>query len=294
MGPLELHVVRFRDVPVLQEVLASASLLVEVRDARIPMLSAAWPLPRRFQAKERVLVLNKTDRAEPNETARWVEELRRQGQTVLTASAIAPGQAVAGLRTLLQERGDARRGRALLRAAIIGLPNVGKSTLLNALVRASRSATGDRPGITVGKQWVKLGPAAYLLDSPGAMPLADGIERRLPEQAFKLALCRILPDGRVEPEDVAVAFLEWLRRPRASARASGPYAELLAAQTPPFETLDLLARRLSLLAPGGRPDSSAAARRIMVDFASGKLGRFTLERVPQAPTRPESQEARSR
>ncbi|MBI3894042.1 MAG: 50S ribosome-binding GTPase [Candidatus Wallbacteria bacterium] len=273
---------RFRDLPVLQEVLSSANLLVEVRDARIPSLSAAWPLPRRFQDKERLLVLNKTDRAVPEQTVLWAEHFRRQGLTVLTASALAPGQAVARLRKLLEQRGEARRGRTLLRAAVIGLPNVGKSTLLNVLARAGRAATGDRPGITVGKQWVKMGPSAYLLDSPGAVPLADGIEKRLPGEYFKLALCRIVPEGRLEAVDVASAFLSWLREAGGGVCAEGFYGPELLEAASAEETLDRLARRLALLGPGGRPDSSAAARRIMVDFASGKLGRYTLERVPAA------------
>ncbi|MBI4870013.1 MAG: 50S ribosome-binding GTPase [Candidatus Riflebacteria bacterium] len=269
-----------RDIPVLTHILEDANLLVEVRDARLPTLSAATPLPRRFREKERIVVLNKADRAEPSMTDRWVSLLARDGVRVIAASAISPGKVLGRLRQLLEQRAVQRRGRSLVRAAVIGFPNVGKSTLLNGLVGSARARTGDRPGITRGRQWVKLGPNVYLLDSPGAIPLADDLERRLPDQAFKLALCRILPEGRLDALEVACGFIAWLRAAVAPPELPGAAVRLLDPATSPLETLEALARSLSLLAPGGRPDTSAAARRVMVDFAAGRLGRLTLEEPP--------------
>lgn len=252
-------------------------LVFEILDARIPASSHNPEIKPLLGARPLVLVLNKADLASEPATGRWLDYFRRQGLIALRVEATAGH----GIREMVQAAGRimeekwaamAARGRRrpALRAMVVGIPNVGKSTLINRLAGEGRARTGDRPGITRGKQWIVVDSRLELLDLPGILPpRADK-----PEFRERLAITGALGDEAYDPVETALALLVFLLRedPTALARRYGvePVPEA-------SKMLSSLARARGCLLPGGEVDMARAALVLLREFRAGKLGRFTLE-----------------
>lgn len=264
---------------VLKDRLQVVDMVIEVGDSRIPFSSRFTEAASLIGSKPTLLVLAKPDLAEEGATAIWAREL---GAIVVDCRT---GQGLGAVRKRLAElkaqidqkmKGRGRLPRAA-RVMVVGLPNVGKSSLINRLAGKKKAPTGDKPGITRAAGWIRLGGDVDLLDTPGLIPprLDD------PVIAFKLALVGAVSDEAYDPEDVARAALPWLTQHYPEALAHYATAPNAAGLEGP-EGLELLARSRNWLSQG-RPDNPRAARSLLHDLQDGSLGRMTWDRPPGRP-----------
>lgn len=230
-------------------------LVLEVRDARLPRATSVVRLHRRLKDKPTVVLLNRDDLADPARTRAWLKHLAEKGIRAFKGV----GTRAASLRTLraaLLEH-KARRGR--LRIAVVGAPNTGKSSVINALTRRKTAVTQNKPGVTKQVRWIPLDAKAEILDTPGVLEpkIANA------ETAWQLALCGVLPESAFDVEQVASRFGAWLaqHRPRESGVLD----------------LETFARQRGMLRHGGEPDRLNAARTLVKEFRAGTFGRITFE-----------------
>jgi len=259
----------------IREHLRACDVVLEVLDARIPYTSRNPDLNALLGSKPRVVVLNKEDLADRVATSRWVRILEAGGHPAVPVCALdgtGIGELVRKVRRVLEVAGSVAAGRTP-RAMVVGIPNVGKSALINALTGRRVAATGCRPGITRGKQWIRVGPYFELLDTPGILwpRLGDA------EVGFKLAAVGAVKEEVLPVREAALWLVEWLRRYHpVSLEARYGAAHLSGA-----EMLQHIAHRRGFLLPGGRPDEDRAARAVLKDFREGQLGLVTLD-LPDA------------
>ena len=269
----------------IREQLSLIDVVIELLDARIPISSANPIIAELVGTKPRVVALNKADLAETGRTAEWIQHFRSLGLTTVTLDAASGKGAKELVNKVEQEASDkiARltakgiKGRAV-RAMILGIPNVGKSSLINRLLGTATAKTGDRPGVTRGQQWLKVGKNLELLDTPGVLwPKMDD-----QEVAFKLAVTGAIKDDIYDMEKVIFRLLEILQADY-SDRLQERY-KLTQAQLPEdtTELLALIGAKRGCLRSGGVVDEEKARRIILTDFRSGKLGQFTLDQPSAA------------
>ena len=224
-------------------------MILEIRDARIPASSLNPDIAELGKNKRRIILLNKADLADEAATERWMEALSRQN----AAAVAADSRSTAGMKNIRrlldqvsEEKAKKDRARGILnrpaRIMVVGIPNVGKSTLINSLAGKASAKTGDKPGVTRGNQWIRLGKGLELLDTPGILwPKFED-----PSVGIRLALTGSINDDILPAED-------------------------------PHEALEAIAMLRKLLKKGGEPDTEKAASRFLDDLRKGRLGRVTLE-----------------
>jgi len=264
----------------IREILKWIDIVFELVDARAPRSTRNPESDALFGEKLRVVILNKEDLADPAVTKAWLEALRGDGTEAVALSADRRGVAgklSAVAERLLAAKREAWRRRGIrsrpVRALVAGIPNVGKSTLINALAGRSAAATGDRPGITRGQQWIRVGLDLELLDTPGLLwPKIDD-----PRVALRLAATGAVKDELFEAEEAALFLLDVLKRhyPDRLRRRYG--ADVLVEGSGP-ELLEAIGRKRGCLAEGGRIRTDRAAAVLLHDFRTGKLGGISLER----------------
>lgn len=260
----------------LKEQLQAVDLLFEVRDARVPRSSKHPKVDELFGNKPRIIVLAKQDLADPDLVQQWLKTLASEAERDALALSfkLHKGQdkLVSIALKMTEHKRAAREAKGLLpramRVCVVGLPNVGKSTLINWLVGRKKAQTGDRPGITRGTQWVRVHPQLELLDTPGILPPAAFSH----DVSIKLALCNLLPAEHYDAEDIAAFGLSTIASTRPEALKL--YASTLVENDP---TLENLAIARSCLAAGGKPDRRRAGALFINDFRSGRLGRVCLD-----------------
>ena len=266
----------------LEENLAIVDMVLEVRDARIPVSSHNADLAKLVAKRPVVTILAKADLAESELTAAWVRSLENQGIPTVAMN-LKSGHGLAELekkiralhrqvRERLQQRG--RQSRSL-RGMVIGVPNVGKSTLINRLAKRAVTKTGARPGVTRGKQWVRIGDWLQLLDIPGGLwPKFED-----PATGFHLAVTGAISEDVFDYVKVGSLLAEILAtdRPKALEHRFG-------LKTMPTEAgaaiLEAIGRRRGLLLPGGHVDEEKAALLLLREFRQGLLGNFTWNIPP--------------
>lgn len=277
------HVARAR-----QEILRhlkAVDAVVEVRDARVPAASKNPDADRLLSGIARVVALNKADLADRPVTERWLLHLKREGfPAVATDAQKGSGarEVLGAVEQLVEERLAAwmskGRQRRPVRVMVVGVPNVGKSSLINRLAGRSGAKTGDKPGVTRGPQWLKVGRDLELLDMPGILWPKIGD----PEVGFKLAATGAIEARLFSGEGVALRLVEWLENVRPGAVASR-YGLEVAEPADPEVILEAVGRRRGCLVAGGRVDLERAAGTLLGDFRTGRLGGYTLDEPPGEP-----------
>ncbi len=268
----------------MQENLRLVDLVVELADARIPQSSRNPELDRLLGGKPRLLLLNKSDSAEPEETRRWCQWYRGQGIPALAADCRTGqglGQFLPAIRSVLAEKiaqweRNGMTGRTI-RVMVVGIPNVGKSSLINRLAGNKRAKVEDRPGVTRGRQWVTLPGGVELLDMPGV--LWPKFEDALAGE--RLAFVGSVKDEVLDVEHLAVRLLEVLaptEGEKIAARYNLPPETV--AESEPFDLLEQIGRKRGMLLPGGHVNTERAAITVVDEFRGGQWGRITLEKSP--------------
>ena len=266
------HMKKTREL--IQENLKLVDVCVEVLDARIPVSSRNPILAELTANKVRVLVLNKSDLADEAKTAEWAEKLRQDGAYVLVTNCNT-GAGSAALVKLLEkirdEKNEGRERKKDLRLMIVGIPNVGKSSLINRLTGKKAAKTGNKPGVTRGKQWISLGEHMMMLDTPGILwPKFED-----PKVGLNLAFCGSIKDEIMDLETLGMELIGVLAR---------DYPDLLSARykleeiaETPLENMENIARKRGFILPGKRIDYERTARTVIDEFRAGTIGRITLE-----------------
>ena len=252
----------------------------EVVDARIPYSSRNPDIDRLCAGKPRMIVLNRADQADPAVTALWREFYKSSGAEILETDAKS-GKGVQNfaptvrrlLREKVQQYAAKGQGSRPLRLMVLGIPNVGKSSLINKIAGRKAAAASDRPGVTRGKQWISIGSGLELLDTPGILwPRFDS-----QTVGENLAFTGAIRDEILDRETLAANLLLRLRADYPKCIESR-YKFAPAAEMTGFELLEAAARKRGFLISGGECDLERMAAVLLDEFRGGLLGRITLER----------------
>ncbi len=258
----------------LQQYLREADLLLEVRDARAPRATRGVPLlPAPYRTKPRVVLLNKADIADPRLTERWLQHLQQE-EAFVVSYARADREARKHLLRVVEDFRARRKRFRKVRLVILGIPNVGKSTVLNTLVGRTVARAGDMPGVTAGPQWIALGEGFLVLDTPGLLTpkRASGRDRLI------LGAVGCLPPGYVDPEEVALFLLEWVASRYPENWKAICHRFRVSEATPPGERwLADSAHAMRYLRSGGQPDTQRIAEALNLLFRRGAFGRMSVE-----------------
>ena len=261
----------------LESLMPSQDVVIEVLDARLPA-SSANPLVTELRRKKPCIkVLTKSDLADPQVTADWLAHFQRDTTVSAFASTTdKPAETKKRIRELSHGMAEGRGKEATVRGLIVGVPNVGKSTLVNLLHHKNVAAVGDKPGVTKEQQRIVLESGMVLTDSPGIT------WRKFEDQAgaMRLAFAGSLPDTAIEYVTLALfggAFL--LERYPALLKARYKLAE---PPTSPEALLETIGRKRGKLKGGGAVDIEKAAEILVHEFRKGTIGRISLERPPAA------------
>ncbi len=268
----------------LAESVKLVDVVIEMVDARAPASTRNPDFDDLFGTKPRVVVLNKADLADPEATRAWIRAYRARGWDAISFSANA-GKGVKEAVSLVEraarpvvERMKAKGVNKTVRAMIVGIPNVGKSTFINRLRGSAAAKAGNRPGVTRGKQWIVVGPYLEFLDTPGM--LWPKFEDK--EAARRLAFLGSIRGEIMDNERLSAELLEFLRD-RAPEGAKARLKIDMNGEKSGEQLLEEACRRRGWLLPGARPDTERASALILDEFRSGKMGRLTLEAPVQAP-----------
>ncbi len=266
------HMKKAREM--IQSNLSLVSTVIEVLDARMPLSSGNPDIAKLAENKKRIIVLNKCDLADPEKTKAWKQKLKNRGDYVIAVNSNS-GEGMKAvfdcfdvIRAEINEGKDRKRP---LRAMIVGIPNVGKSSLINRLTGSKAARTGDRPGVTTGKQWLTLSDGTMLLDTPGILwPNLDN-----QEVARNLAFCGSIKDEIMDLETLALKLIERLSS-IAPEQLCARY-KLEGIEETPLETMDKIAEKRGFILSGKRIDYERTAKTVLDEFRGGKIGRITLE-----------------
>lgn len=264
-------------VRMMQENIGLIDLIIELVDARIPLSSRNPDIDRLGAGKARIVILNKSDLADPECNKHWAAYFQQQGTHVLEINA-KNGAGIKSINGLVQEacreklERDRKRGivNRPVRAIVVGIPNVGKSTFINSFAGKACTKTGNKPGVTKGKQWIRLNKSLELLDTPGILwPKFEDSQ-----VGMRLAFIGSMNDEVLIVEELACDLLTALR---------GLYPDSVKMRynvewgNSSADTLEMIARSRGCLAKGESLDLKKAAGILLDDFRSGRLGRMTLE-----------------
>ncbi|SFD67807.1 ribosome biogenesis GTPase A [Paenibacillus catalpae] len=278
----------------IQAKLKLIDIAIELLDARVPLSSRNPMVDEILSGKPRLIVLNKSDLADPKVTEQWIEYFKYEGhETVAVDSSTGTriGDIPMKAKEILKEKIDRQLSKGMnpraMRGLIVGIPNVGKSTLINRLAGRNIAITGDRPGVTKGQQWIKTNYEMDLLDTPGI--LWPKFEDEL--VGFRLAMTGAIREQILNVEDIAFFAVREL-----AERYWPALKERFELDTPPADPTDSdeivrimedIGRRRGCLVSGGHVNLEKASGIILRELRAGKLGRITLEApFPAAAGRP--------
>ena len=275
------HMTKARKI--ITENLKLVDAVIELLDARIPYSSANPMLQEIISGKPRVVALNKADLADPVITRKWVDYFTQQGMKAVSIDSMTgkgTKQLVQAVEDMAREKTEKLLSRGVIkpraaRVMILGIPNVGKSSLINRLAGAVKAKAADKPGVTRAKQWIRIGKNLELLDTPGILwPKFEDMTVGL-----KLAFTGAINDEAIDREQVVAVFLETMAK-LYPERLRERYKLIDELPEQPMELLELVGRKRGCLVKGGAVDLDKAQRIVFTDFRSGKLGVVSLD-VPE-------------
>lgn len=266
------HMKKTREL--IEENLRLVDLVIEVVDARIPVSSRNPIIDQLVRDKKRIIILNKSDLSDRKANEAWIEKFKSEGNIVLSMNCMkgqGSQQLLKLLTSLQDEKNKDQIRKKSLRMMIVGVPNVGKSSLINRLTGKKSAKTGDRPGVTKGKQWLSLVSGMQLLDTPGILwPKFED-----PNVGLNLAFCGSIKDEILDVSDLALELVKVLER---------KYPELLISRykiektgETALETMESIAMKRGFILSGKRIDYERCARTILDEFRAGIIGNITLE-----------------
>ncbi len=266
----------------MQENSKLVDMVIELVDARIPLSSRNPDIDEIGKNKFRLILLNKADLADEKYNVLWTEYFKNKGLYVLEINSKS-GAGIKKIHALVTEackekiERDRKRGiiNRPIRAMVVGIPNVGKSTFINAFAGKACTKTGNKPGVTKGKQWIRLNKNLELLDTPGIL------WPKFEDQSAgeKLAMIGSMNDEILHADELAVSIIKYIQK---------EYPRLLAeryqiiSHEDPYQTLEEICVARHCYQKGEIPDIARAAGILIDDFRCGKIGRITLEHPEEA------------
>lgn len=264
----------------MQEDIKLIDLVIELLDARIPLASRNPDIDSMSANKKRMILLNKADLANETITLKWIKYFKDLGYEVVpldSRNRNKMNDVLSSVMVACKDKIERDRKRGILnrpiRAMIVGIPNVGKSTFINSFAKKAVAKTGNKPGVTKGKQWIRLNKDVELLDTPGI--LWPKFEDK--EVGVKLALIGSINDQILNIEEIALDLIERLRK-ISPGLVSGRFE--VEEEGSAYEVLENIGRRRGALKKGSEIDTEKAANILIDEYRSGKLGRISLE-VPK-------------
>ena len=270
----------------IQESLKLVDAAVEIVDARIPMSSRNPEMDSLTAGKPRLVILNKADLADEAATKRWIAYFRSQGWAALAVDCKTGrgcNQFESALRELLSdlvEKWESKGAHRTIRAMIVGIPNVGKSSFINRMNRGGKAKVEDRPGVTRQNQWFVIEGGTQLLDTPGV--LWPKFEDQM--VAMRLAFTGAIKDAVLDIEEMACELLRVLRTDYPALLVNR-YKIEQPLNEDNWELLQEIGRKRGMLLSGGEINTERAAIMLLDEYRGGKLGRITLEMPPQEVNR---------
>jgi ribosome biogenesis GTPase A len=260
--------------------LKQVDAICEIVDARIPMSSRNPDIDAICGNKPRIIILNRMDLADPEATKRWSDYFRSQGMAVVVTDCKSR-KGINGfqpaVRSVLKEKIERNAARGMnrpLRVMIVGIPNVGKSTLINQISGRKGAKAENRPGVTRGKQWVTVDSSLLLLDTPGILwPKFED-----PEVGMMLAYTGAVKENVIDTEELACHLAEKLNRYYPQVLLDR-YKVEMPSDTPGYMLLEEAGRKRGYLLARGEINMERMAKVLIDEYRSGKLGTFTFEKV---------------
>lgn len=260
------------------ESLKMIDVVIELLDARIPESSRNPDMDSLFQNKPRVVLLNKYDLAEESVTREWIKYFQSKGIGAIGVDSIS-GKNISKIypvvREAVKEKFERKAARGIIgqpvRAMVAGIPNVGKSSFINRISSRSITVTGDKPGVTRSKQWVKVNKEFELMDTPGILwPKFDD-----EKVALHLAFTRAIKDEILDTEELAFKFVQEMAIIKPAALID---RYKITISEDPLENMMNIGKRRGCIISGGEIDTLRTATIILDDYRSGRLGKISLEK----------------
>lgn len=268
----------------MQENISLIDLVIELVDARIPFSSRNPDIDELGKNKSRLILLNKSDLADPGANRMWMEYFKQKGCYVLEVNARS-GQGLKAIQSVVREacrdkiERDRKRGikNRPVRAIVVGIPNVGKSTFINSFAGKACTKTGNKPGVTRGKQWIRMNKELELLDTPGI--LWPKFENE--EVGRNLALIGSMNDDILQMTELAADLIAYLLKYYPQKLADRYQMDSLDDLGTPLSVLTHVCENRKCYKKGQEADFEKASALVMDDFRSGRIGRITLELPPE-------------
>ena len=264
----------------IAESLKLIDIVAEIVDARVPQSSRNPDLDELVLSKPRIIILNKSDMADPNKTREWIDFYKKQNIFALSVdckSGKGVNLFVPTIKNILKEKIEKAKIRGInknLKVMIVGVPNVGKSSFINRLSSEKKAKAEDRPGVTRGNQWFTISKDVELLDTPGVLwPKFEDMS-----VGEKLAFTGAIKDQIMDVEQLAVRLLEYLNENyRASLVQRYKLENLELSEKSGAELLEIIGKKRGMLVSGGEIDTERVSIMLLDEFRSAKLGRITLD-----------------